>query len=255
MGPSRLRQVLHRKLRSHRPLPIQRRRRPVLPPAHRPLRMVSLVTVSNPRGPSILMLSLLTRGSGKAFYKVSTGDSCGGIVSKYGTFTLQDFYKWNPAVGNTCGGLWLDYYVCVGVTGTPTSKPTTTAAPSPTSNAPGPVQDGIASDCKRYHEIVSGDQCQAIVNKYGTFTLQDFYKWNPAVGSNCQSLWLGYYVCIGVSGTPTKPVTTATPQPTSNVPSPTQPNVSKTCKKWYKVVSGDYCAKIADQYKISLSNL
>jgi LysM repeat protein len=195
----------------------------------------------------------LTPSTGKTFYKVSSGDSCGGIVSKYGTFTLQDFYKWNPAVGNTCLGLWLDYYVCVGLTSTPTSKPTTTAAPVPTSNAPGPVQEGIASNCQRYHEIVSGDQCQAIVSKYGTFTLQDFYKWNPAVGNTCAGLWLGYYVCIGVNGTPTKPITTAAPQPTSNVPSPTQPNVNKNCKKWYKVVSGDYCAKIATQFNISLT--
>jgi hypothetical protein len=134
------------------------------------------VTVSNGRV-TILFLLLLTPFLGKSFYKVSSGDSCGSIVSKYGTFSLTDFYKWNPAVGNQCAGLWLDYYVCVGVTGTPTTKPTTTAAPVPTSNAPGPIQEGIASDCQRYHEIVSGDQCAAIVSKYKTFTLQDFYKW------------------------------------------------------------------------------
>lgn len=22
------------------------------------------------------------------------------------------------------------------------------------------------------------------------------YKWNPDVGTNCASLWLGYYVCV-----------------------------------------------------------
>jgi LysM repeat protein len=212
------------------------------------------VTVSDHYRPAPPSEILLTNISGKSFYKVVSGDSCGGIVSKYGTFSLPDFYKWNPAVGNTCSGLWLDYYVCVGVTGTPTSKPTTTAAPVPTSNAPGPVQEGIASNCQRYHEVTSGDQCQAIVNKYGTFSLQDFYKWNPAVGNTCSGLWLGYYVCIGVNGTPTsKPTTTAAPQPTSNIPSPTQANVNKSCKKWYKVASGDYCAKIATQFNISLT--
>jgi LysM repeat protein len=104
--------------------------------------------------------------------------------------------------------------------------------------------------------VSSGDTCQVIVDKYKTFTLKDFYSWNPDIGTSCQWLLLEYYVCIGVKGTPTKPVTTTTtPKPTSTKPSPTQPNISTKCSKWNKVVSGDFCQKIADQYKITLANL
>lgn len=111
---------------------------------------------------------------------MSSGDTCAKIVDKYGTFTLADFYGWNPGVGSDCSALWLDYYVCVGVAGTPTTtkKPTTTTAPS----GPTPTQPGIISSCNAWYQAVSGDYCQKIVDKYKTFSLQDFYKWNPAVG-------------------------------------------------------------------------
>jgi hypothetical protein len=38
--------------------------------------------------------------AGKKFHLAASGDTCGGIVSKYGVFTLTQFYAWNPAVGN-----------------------------------------------------------------------------------------------------------------------------------------------------------
>lgn len=37
----------------------------------------------------------------------------------------------------------------------------------------------------------------AISNEY-RISLDDFYKWNPGVGSDCSKLWLGYAVCVGV---------------------------------------------------------
>lgn len=149
-------------------------------------------------------------------------------MQKYGAFSLEQFYTWNPAVGTQCGGLWLDYYYCVAVKGTPASPTTTTKAPS---SGPTPVQSGIASNCQRYHLVKSGDSCQAIVDQYKTFSLTQFYGWNPAVGSSCQGLWLDNYVCIGVPGTPT---TAPAPGPTS--PSPVQPNVNPKCK----VLSPEY---------------
>lgn len=27
---------------------------------------------------------------------------------------------------------------------------------------------------------------------------EDFYEWNPEVSDDCTTLWLGYYVCVGV---------------------------------------------------------
>nr|POE90692.1 lysm domain-containing protein [Quercus suber] len=177
------------------------------------------------------------------FYKVKSGDYCQAIVDSYGTFTLQSFYQWNPSVNDDCSGLKPDFYVCVGVPGTPT-----TAAPtsSPTSSGPQPEQTGITDNCKAYYKVQSGDGCQAIVDMYGTFTLQDFYSWNPAVGSNCEHLFVGYYVCVGVTNTPTqRPSTTTTAAPTG--PSPTQSGIESDCTKYYKAVEGDTCDVIANE--------
>lgn len=178
------------------------------------------------------------------FYKVIKGDSCSAIVDKFGTFTLDDFYTWNPAVGDSCQSLQAGYFVCVGVVGTPTSRPTSTAAPT---KGPSPQQTGIISTCDSYYKVQAGDGCQAIVDKNGTFTLDDFYAWNPAVGSSCQALQAGYYVCVGVPGTPTtRP--TSTPSPT-NGPSPQQRGIISICSNFYRVTAGDGCQDIVDKYE------
>jgi hypothetical protein len=48
------------------------------------------------------------------FYEAQPNDGCYDIAQEYG-ITLDDFYAWNPAVGNDCSGLWPDYYYCVGM--------------------------------------------------------------------------------------------------------------------------------------------
>jgi hypothetical protein len=55
----------------------------------------------------------------------------------------------------------------------------------------------MTSDCDLFHLVVSGDGCYAIATA-ADISLADFYTWNPAVGSTCATLYLGYYVCIGV---------------------------------------------------------
>ncbi|KAL2060599.1 hypothetical protein VTL71DRAFT_9240 [Oculimacula yallundae] len=184
------------------------------------------------------------------FYQVMSGDTCQGIVDQYGTFTLSDFYGWNPAVQNDCSKLGAGYYVCVGVPGTPTFKPTSSSAA--TSAGPTPTQSGIVSNCKTYYKAVSGDDCNVIPAKFGTFTSQDFISWNPAVGSDCQHLFLGYYYCVGVPGTPTTRPTSTTKTSTTSAaptgPSPTQSGITSSCNNYYKVVSGDTCQGIVDKY-------
>ncbi|KAL3429421.1 hypothetical protein BDV09DRAFT_202996 [Aspergillus tetrazonus] len=49
-----------------------------------------------------------------AFHLVISGDGCTAIASRAG-ITLADFYTWKPTVGSDCAGLWLGYYVCVGL--------------------------------------------------------------------------------------------------------------------------------------------
>ncbi|KAF5560715.1 hypothetical protein FNAPI_4091 [Fusarium napiforme] len=48
------------------------------------------------------------------WHYVDNGDGCYSIAEKYHV-KLADFYSWNSKVGNDCSGLWLHYYVCVGV--------------------------------------------------------------------------------------------------------------------------------------------
>jgi hypothetical protein len=79
----------------------------------------------------------------------------------------------------------------------------------------------MVSGCERFYFVESGDGCYEIATD-ANIALSDFYSWNPAVGSNCQTLEAGVYVCIGITGPPTT-ITSGTPVPAT--PSPTQVNL------------------------------
>lgn len=175
------------------------------------------------------------------FYFAVDNDRCEEIVARYGTFTFEDFLKWNPAVGADCSGLWAKTYYCIGVPGTPTVRPSSIAASPTVSAKPSPTREGMINTCNKFHFVVKDETCESIVSKYGTFSFQDFLQWNPAVGSDCRGLWLNTYFCVGVPGTSittrrttissttfatsTKPTTgtdpTTTMKPTSTTPTRT----------------------------------
>ncbi|OQE21530.1 hypothetical protein PENFLA_c014G03370 [Penicillium flavigenum] len=50
----------------------------------------------------------------KTWHLVASGDGCWQIEQDNG-ITATQFNTWNPQVGSDCAGLWLGYYVCVGV--------------------------------------------------------------------------------------------------------------------------------------------
>ncbi|KAI4193919.1 MAG: hypothetical protein LQ350_008079 [Teloschistes chrysophthalmus] len=204
-------------------------------------------TSATPTGPSPVQSGI--NAQCKQFYKVQDGDTCAGIVDKYHTFTLQNLYSWNPAIGSSCGSLLAGYYVCVGIPGTPTAPPTTTSAGA--TPGPSPTQSGLAANCKKFYKVQDGDECGKIVASYGTFSLADFYTWNPAIGTNCGSLISGYYVCVGLPSTPTiRPSTTRTStSATPTGPSPTQSGIISSCTKYYKAVSGDSCEVISNEFR------
>lgn len=61
------------------------------------------------------------------------------------------------------------------------APPTVSAKPLLSSRqAPTPVQDGIAADCDKWHQVKSGEGCLAIVQA-NEISLADFLKWNPAL--------------------------------------------------------------------------
>ncbi|KAI4182253.1 MAG: hypothetical protein LQ346_006628 [Caloplaca aetnensis] len=62
---------------------------------------------------------------------------------------------------------------------------------SATPTGPSRTQSGIISSCTKYYQAVSGDSCEVISNKFGTFTVTQYQLWNP-VGPDCGQLFLGY---------------------------------------------------------------
>jgi hypothetical protein len=78
-----------------------------------------------------------------------------------------------------------------------TATTSTTSSSTTTAGASAPTQSGTASNCDQYHTVMSGDSCTAIETQY-CHTFTELYQWNLAIGSNCENLWVGYAVCVGV---------------------------------------------------------
>lgn len=79
--------------------------------------------------------------------------------------------------------MWLGYNVCIGV-------------PDVTAFIPSPTMPGVVGNCQKYYLVASGDTCIAVESKYGISQAQ-IMQWNTNVHSNCDNLWLGYYMCVG----------------------------------------------------------
>ncbi|PVH93333.1 carbohydrate-binding module family 50 protein [Periconia macrospinosa] len=194
------------------------------------------------------------------FYLVKKDDGCESIALANG-ISFDRFYAWNPAVGK-CANLWPDYYVCVGIIGfTPTSTPTpTTTTRIPTNGiaTPTPTQSGMVANCDSFYKVVRDDGCEAIAAKQG-ITPNQFYAWNPFVGTDCKNLWPDYYVCVSIIGidptftTSIKPTMT---QPGNGIatPTPIQDGMTRNCKRFYKVETDDGCWAIANSNQINLND-
>ncbi|EQL01782.1 LysM domain-containing protein [Ophiocordyceps sinensis CO18] len=182
--------------------------------------------------------------------------------------TLDDFRRWNPTIGTAGEGLIVGRAYCVAATseaGAPSAvnksptkhaKPIKKGSAPPTKHAkavkkgsapPFHAQVGLTSTCTTFHLVKGGDICHDIVQKYGMFTLADFYEWNPAVGSSCRRLYAGFLVCVGVPST--------MPPPSVQGPMPVQAGIIETCGKYHKAEPGDGCWHIADMHGIELDDL
>jgi hypothetical protein len=183
---------------------------------------------------------------------LSLGGSCSAIESEYG-ITFAQLLAWNPAVGSNCQYLEVGEAYCVGVS----------SAIAP----PASVQAGIVSTCNAYTVVASGmylypfilqyflrkkglsctdiwlrerrntnqtntgGSCSAIESAY-ILTFAQFLAWNPAIGSNCQSLELGVAYCVGVSASATSTSSSVT------APGPTQTGIVANCNAWTLCESG-----------------
>lgn len=124
-----------------------------------------------------------------SFYYVKSGDNCENIAKSNGISTAQ-FLSWNPSAGSDCTGLWANAYACISIIGhTPTSAAPTTTTTGNGIATPSPIQDGMVRNCDSFYMVKSGDTCDKISSGNGITSAQ-LISWNPAVGSNCGSLWL-----------------------------------------------------------------
>jgi hypothetical protein len=121
-------------------------------------------------------------------------------------------------------------------------------------STPTPIQTGMVSNCNSFYLVQTGDTCGTVASSKD-ISLSDFYAWNPAVGSSCQYLDLGDYVCIGIVGF-TATITTSTSTIPGNgisTPTPTQSGMTSNCNKFHLVASGDTCFDLAMENGIPLS--
>ncbi|KAM0335264.1 hypothetical protein ACHAQA_000308 [Verticillium albo-atrum] len=186
------------------------------------------------------------------FYFVQSGDSCASIAQKNGIRTA-DVVAWN-GLNSGCTNLWLDTFACVALVGGSPAQttPATTTKPSNGVSTPAPVHTGIVNNCNKFYFVQSGDSCASIAQKNSVRTA-DIVAWN-GLNSGCTNLWLDTFACAGVIGGTTTPATPTTTTKAGNgiqTPQPTQPGISSSCNKFYKVVSGDSCASIAKKNGVS----
>lgn len=144
-----------------------------------------------------------------------------------------------------------------GTTSTPTSNGPTTSPLAPSGSTapsgittPTPDQPDIVDNCNAFYYVKPNDDCSTIAQAYG-ITVDQFLKWNPDAGSQCQNLWASAYACVGVVGE-----TAAPTQPPNGVatPTPIQPGLVSNCKTFVFVKSGQTCADIVAQYHVSLAD-
>lgn len=149
----------------------------------------SSTSFPSPPGPTVAG----TTSQCTLWYTVQSGDTCASIDAAY-SIMLSQFRAWNLYIDEICDNLWVGYSYFVSGPQSPTSASATSSAIA----TPTPTQTGMVSGCQKFYEAVSGDGCSSIASANG-ITTDQFISWNPAVGSDCSSLWAGYWYCISIS--------------------------------------------------------
>jgi LysM repeat protein len=184
------------------------------------------------------------------WYDVVSGDTC-GIVEQAFSITHAQFIAWNPAVSQDCSqNFWVGEAYCVGIgAGQPVSTTTKPASGLPSPDKP--TQTGTASNCNLWYDVVSGDSCTTVEQKFG-ITHTQFISWNPAVSSDCSAnFWIGNSYCVGVGAGVSSTTTTRTASGLPAPDKPTQTGTASNCNLWYDVVSGDSCTTVEQKFGIT----
>ncbi|KAH7035726.1 uncharacterized protein B0I36DRAFT_347461 [Microdochium trichocladiopsis] len=199
---------------------------------------------------------------------VRGGEACPNIAGLYSTWmTLEDFHAWNPAIGIDCSGLFVHYWVCVGIrpqvqltmpyeTGTASANATIelppyisfTPAPTPTDkpvfDTPSPTQGQLPANCKAFWRAENGDTCAQAVEEYSPITKEQFLAWHPFLNGNCNGLWAGNWYCTAAFDWDNVPMPPTVKTRPSSVPAGT----TGDCVAWYKATPEDTCAIVAQMF-------
>ncbi|GKZ34449.1 hypothetical protein AbraIFM66950_004724 [Aspergillus brasiliensis] len=120
----------------------------------------------------------------------------------------SQFLSWNPNILGSCDGVANGQRVCLqapgGTWATPPvaiTAPTGTSAYYTTAIPAYPTQNGTTSDCGKYYQVSTGDDCATVDLRFGLnfTTLQSL---NTFLTETCSNLWLGYDVCVATVSTP-----------------------------------------------------
>ncbi|KAJ4269754.1 hypothetical protein NW762_001422 [Fusarium torreyae] len=128
------------------------------------------------------------------FHPVKSTTTCQGIVD-YNKITMAEFLKWNTGISSNCNNLALGTYACAGVIGGSASSSSSTTTTVGGVSTPTPTQAGMVKGCTKFHYVRDTTTCQGILD-YEKITIKQFYKWNPAVKSDCSGLWTQTYACV-----------------------------------------------------------
>ncbi|EMF12020.1 carbohydrate-binding module family 50 protein [Sphaerulina musiva SO2202] len=127
------------------------------------------------------------------FYTVQSGDTCLSIAKSFSSFTVTQFYKWNPNVGQTCFGLQAYVPVCINTpwyTFTPPVQPDFGTHYTP-DQTPVPIMPNIVSTCQEFELIEPGKRVEDLAAENG-FEVNQFAEWN----GNSTTAWAAYWACV-----------------------------------------------------------
>jgi hypothetical protein len=119
----------------------------------------------------------------------------------------------------------------------------------------------MVSNCNKFYYVAKDVSCGSVLSSQ-KISLEDLYKWNPSVNSDCSGMWAEVNVCVGVVGgttaSPTKaPTTTTTTTSAGNgiqTPQPTQPGMVTNCNKFHYIDAGVVCSQVISYQKITLQD-
>ncbi|KAL8862689.1 MAG: hypothetical protein Q9178_001187 [Gyalolechia marmorata] len=193
-------------------------------------------------------------------YLVQPGDTCWSIASAHDV-SYSTFSGYNPTINGQCSNLLSGINVCISpAAGTYT--PSTIAGATVTQVGvyatttimpPSPTPFGTTAQCGRYYQAQSGDYCQQI-SLNNSISVPLFEEINPSINDACTNLNPGFYYCVF----PTQnwnETSSGGSSITVGAPAPTPSGTTNACYTWHTVVTGDYCAKLQQQYSVTLAQL